>query len=566
MRKQVYILLSILMILGTGILHADAPQSAAATLMESAAVQHGGRVKPFLSFAWESVLAITGETSYEKMRPAELILGWMADPETWMARPFIRVTFRPLEKYFPVLIKHRVSAEVILGHKSFSDMAELAIKKQATKQPLSLEEKEAIALYEKAYRFRQIAEGAAPGWLPIPGDPRQAWISLEDLKQLAQHSGMAGFYSAEETIAVEAAWKGFASAYQKNPASEEAASQAMLFENTLNNLAEAHGIFLAGGALNEELVYVRLHPFGWAWRLYGASFLLFLFLMVMPVGVIKKIPEVSRTWMAASLLAAGFFFHSYGFYLRCIIAGRPPVSNMYESIIWVSWAVTFISIILYSTSRSVILPMAATAVSTGALVLAELFPALLDPTVSPLVPVLRSNFWLSTHVLTITFSYGAFALAWMLGHVVVFRYAIWKEQRKANEAVAQFLYRALQIGVILLASGTVLGGVWANYSWGRFWGWDPKETWALIALLAYAAILHAKRAGWVDIFGTAAWSVAGFAGVVMAWYGVNFVLAAGLHSYGFGGGGAPYVVGFFLGDFLIVGTLALWHHTSRKHT
>ena len=95
--------------------------------------------------------------------------------------------------------------------------------------------------------------------------------------------------------------------------------------------------------------------------------------------------------------------------------------------------------------------------------------------------------------------------------------------------------------MLLLAAGTILGGVWADYSWGRFWGWDPKEVWALIALLGYLAVLHARFAGWILDFGLAALSVICFSLVVMAWYGVNFVLGAGLHSYGFGGGGAPYV-------------------------
>jgi cytochrome c biogenesis factor len=95
--------------------------------------------------------------------------------------------------------------------------------------------------------------------------------------------------------------------------------------------------------------------------------------------------------------------------------------------------------------------------------------------------------------------------------------------------------------VLLLAVGIMLGGVWADYSWGRFWGWDPKEVWSLVALLGYLVVLHSRFAGWVGHRGLAALAVACFAFVVMAWYGVNFVLGAGLHSYGFGGGGQAYV-------------------------
>jgi hypothetical protein len=113
----------------------------------------------------------------------------------------------------------------------------------------------------------------------------------------------------------------------------------------------------------------------------------------------------------------------------------------------------------------------------------------------------------------------------------------------------RFTYKAIQVGVLLLAAGTILGGVWADYSWGRFWGWDPKEVWALVALLGYLCVLHARFAGWVGQRGLPALAAACFSLIVMAWYGVNFVLGAGLHSYGFGGGGQGWVytaVGFEL--------------------
>ena len=102
----------------------------------------------------------------------------------------------------------------------------------------------------------------------------------------------------------------------------------------------------------------------------------------------------------------------------------------------------------------------------------------------------------------------------------------------------------MQFGVVLIAAGTILGGIWADYSWGRFWGWDPKETWALIADVGFLAILHARYAGWLDAFGLLAACPVGYLLVVMAWYGVNFILASGLHSYGFSSGGALAVAIF----------------------
>ena len=98
--------------------------------------------------------------------------------------------------------------------------------------------------------------------------------------------------------------------------------------------------------------------------------------------------------------------------------------------------------------------------------------------------------------------------------------------------------------MVLIAAGTILGGIWADYSWGRFWGWDPKEVWALIVLLSYVVILHARFTGWIQHFGFAAWTVLSFLSVLMAWYGVNFVLGVGLHSYGFSTGGRGAVAIF----------------------
>ena len=128
-----------------------------------------------------------------------------------------------------------------------------------------------------------------------------------------------------------------------------------------------------------------------------------------------------------------------------------------------------------------------------------------------------------------------------------------------------WLYRVLQLGVLLLAAGTILGGVWANYSWGRFWGWDPKETWALITLLCYIVVLHGRLAGWWRDFGLAVGSVICFLAVVMAWYGVNFVLGTGLHSYGFGIGGESYVM-TAIGLDLIYVSAAIVRYLKRGET
>jgi ABC-type transport system involved in cytochrome c biogenesis permease subunit len=134
--------------------------------------------------------------------------------------------------------------------------------------------------------------------------------------------------------------------------------------------------------------------------------------------------------------------------------------------------------------------------------------------------------------------------------------------RKPTAILYTYLYKTLQVGVLLLTTGTILGGVWANYSWGRFWDWDPKETWALTALLGYLFLLHGRISGLWGGFGLAVGSVIAFMSVLMAWYGVNFVLGAGLHSYGFGTGGFP-LVATFVGCEVAFVLLSFWRKRAN---
>ena len=131
-------------------------------------------------------------------------------------------------------------------------------------------------------------------------------------------------------------------------------------------------------------------------------------------------------------------------------------------------------------------------------------------------------------------------------------------------SIVMAIYRAMQIGVAFLAPGIILGGIWADYSWGRFWGWDPKETWALIALLGYLAVLHARYAGMIKNLGMVVTAIVAFSLVIMAWYGVNFVLGAGLHSYGFGAGGVEYVSAFVAAHLLFAVYVAVIRQGRNK--
>ena len=226
---------------------------------------------------------------------------------------------------------------------------------------------------------------------------------------------------------------------------------------------------------------------------------------------------------------------------------------MYESVIWVGFGISAIALLFELIYRAKYYLLAAAPLSVVCLVLADSLPAVLDPSIKPLVPVLRDNFWLSIHVPTITLSYASFALALGLGHIILGHYLFSPQSTSRIRSLSKWNYGVLQAGVLLLTTGIILGGIWAHFSWGRFWGWDPKETWALIALMCYVVPLHGRLVGWLGDFGMAVTSVVAFNAVLMAWYGVNFVLGTGLHSYGFATGGSELIVASLVGlDLLFV--------------
>lgn len=256
-------------------------------------------------------------------------------------------------------------------------------------------------------------------------------------------------------------------------------------------------------------------------------------------------------------------------------------------------------------------PFALVGASVGLLAaLVAYYAPVFDKNINPLMPVLRDNFWLTMHVLTITASYGAGALAWGLGNIALGYYllgryrdplvplaetspanlapspgaSLWQsgdgsgrdtgaerspspgaaalgheEHRPAGDyhpppesrtrrppevcnSLGSFTYKSMQVAVLLLAAGTILGGLWADVSWGRFWGWDSKEVWALVSLLVYLAILHGRYAGVFGNFGLAIGSIFGATAILMAWYGVNYWLGSGLHAYAEGTGGLTWVM------------------------
>jgi len=302
--------------------------------------------------------------------------------------------------------------------------------------------------------------------------------------------------------------------------------------------------------LSLEVLYNRSKPFECAAVLYFLAFL---------VSALLKQPAARKAAFWLTLLA--FVFHTFGLAARVYVLSRPPVSNMYESMIFMNWALVAYALMFWAIRRQEILLTAGAAMSGAVMLYANLLP--IDSSLDVVVAVLRSNYWLTIHVLTIVSSYGAFGLALGLGHRHLFLASTGKLSKKAASDSAELIFRVLQLGTLLVGTGTFLGGVWANESWGRFWGWDPKETWALITFLGYLLVVHLKYAKKIDDFFLALSSVIGFLLVLMTWYGVNFVLGRGLHSYGAGSGGMEWVIYFLVFEAAFVGWALLKRFVQR---
>lgn len=237
---------------------------------------------------------------------------------------------------------------------------------------------------------------------------------------------------------------------------------------------------------------------------------------------------------------------------RVIISGRAPITNMYETVMFSGFGALFLSLILGHFKKEQMFVYMGLVYNFCTLMMLNFANGMLTATISPLVPVLRDNFWLSTHVTTVILSYGALALSWILANTVLIKRKLGKITKVEENKISDVIYTTLKWGTTMLGAGIILGGVWADYSWGRFWGWDPKETWSLIVLCIYMAILHGRHTSWIKNDNFITFTAGAFLSVMMAWFGVNYILATGLHSYGFSEGGAVFLGTFFLVQILLI--------------
>jgi ABC-type transport system involved in cytochrome c biogenesis permease subunit len=396
-------------------------------------------------------------------------------------------------------------------------------------------------------------------------DPEQTlgrWLSIPE----------ASMHDPERGKVITAAWNDLKTAFL----ADDNAAFALATDKLTMALAAQPGAFRTDRHLiDTELYYNRLQPFRLAWKIMIAGALL-----------AAMATLIRNRWFDAVAIIgmlAGFACLSYGLWMRWEIAGRLPASNMFESLLFLSWGMGAFAILALFVFPQRIVPLTASAMGALALVLAD---RLLDHSIRPITPVLQDTIWMSIHVPIIMVSYSVLALGVLFAHAQVVTMAVVPAKRAAIETVDALHYWYIHVGSILLLAGIVTGSMWAASSWGRYWGWDPKEVWSLVALLGYLAIMHVRIdretvPPWMyalgafmlialfaivtpllapitptkalalggtavaavlfviarSAFATAVKSILAFWLIIMTYVGVNFVLGSGLHSYGFGMGG-----------------------------
>lgn len=504
------------------------------------AIVADGRVKPLETFAKETALRVTGRERYGGFDSLEILWGYVLAPADARTRPFVRVDSLDLKAALALDPgAKRFSLEELLDNAEFRRLVDSGLQVLRRDGEPDRLMNDALEVHSTLVHLDGLMRGEGLALVPVVG-PDGGWANLAQLDRA-------------EDPRLRAAAQGFRDLAKAYRAQDAAAFGEAARGLTLSLREIAPEDYPAASALERELFHEDLNAFGKAWKLYLLGFFVLLF-----------VARPERRWghaLAMVLLGSGFLLHLAGIGLRWAIAGRAPVSNMYESLVFMGAGAIALGLIPELFLRKRYLGLTAGMIGFLTLAFAENLP--IDATISPLVPVLANTYWLSVHVMTIMLSYSAFALAMALAHVAIALQLFKPAHDEGRRTVTSLIDKMLQVGLLFLAAGIACGAVWANESWGRYWGWDPKETWSLITFFVYLAVVHARFAGWLKDFGLAASTIVAFMSVVMTYYGVNFVLAAGMHSYGFAEGGRPQAATYVIVEFaLLVGAWVLYRRRT----
>ncbi len=486
-----------------------------------------GRMKPLNSLNREIILKLSGKTSLFSLNPDQIVLGMLSRPEIWRNIKMIKIKTPKLKKLLGVEASRKFISFSEVFKKGKYVLQEESNKASMVKpQERGTFEKDILRVDERL----NVAYMAYNGNLfkIFPNIKAKEAGSKVLNKWYTPLDAMKDF-TGETQKAVETMTRGFI-----NSVIEEKWEKANTYVDLIAQYQKKVGVSVMpdSSEIETEIAFNELDIFPkltLAYLFLGIIILIAAFIIVFNPSIKAR----KTTLFFFTILSIIFFIHSFGMGFRWIVSGHAPWSNTYESLLYISWSAVFAGVVFFRKSLLAL---------SGAVIVAAIFMFTahltnIDPQITNLVPVLKS-YWLTIHVSILTASYGFFGLAAIIAYlsliIFIFRSKTRPHLDETIKHISAITEIALIIGLSFIAIGNFLGGVWANESWGRYWGWDPKETWAYISIIVYAIVIHlrfVKKFNNPFVLSSAA--VLAFATILMTYFGVNFYLS-GMHSYATG--------------------------------
>ncbi|MDR2041783.1 MAG: cytochrome c biogenesis protein CcsA [Tannerella sp.] len=484
-----------------------------------------GRIVPVNTFASEILRKVHKKATFGSLDADRFLLSVLALPEMWMQAPLIAVSNRALAHSFDLTPGHCSYREAFRDDGSYKLQQRLEEAYRRMPAERDAFDKDIIKLDEQINIFHQLLNGQLLNLFPKAGDPNRKWYAPGD--------DLSG-YSGGDSIFVSQIFEYYLADVRHALRSgrwDQADETLEMIATYQRARSEASGVELKEDRLALERTYNRLEVFRRCKTGYlSLGGLLLLSSLVAFFGSRRRVQWLILL-LAAGVLAV-FLFHTAGMGMRWRIGGYAPWSNSYETMVYAAWATVLGGLVFVRRS-----PVT--------LALATLFAGIIlfvsglnwmDPQINPLAPVLQSP-WLMFHVAILMTAYGFFGISFLLGLTNLTVLSLVRKSRLGVHApqlreLSLINELSLLAGLVLMTVGTFMGAVWANESWGRYWGWDPKETWALITIVAYVLVthLHLLPKGY-NLWLLNLSSVVAFGAVLMTYFGVNYFLS-GMHSYG----------------------------------
>ncbi|EAJ6048770.1 cytochrome C biogenesis protein [Campylobacter jejuni] len=520
-----------------------------------------GRMVPFDTLSREILEKIHQSDSYKGQNSNAVMLSMLVDVDKWQMEPFILMPQNQAVRDAIANILEIPSAKYIAYKDFFDENNRYKLQKYVEnanrKNPNArgVFDKEIIKLDERANVVNLVFSGELFKFIPVQNNPNNVWLApfsaVTTLKGDEGHIVLAliqNYFSAVENAFKDGNWTRadeglkFIKEYQEKIGYKVMPSKTKVEMEIFSNKAE---------------IFVKLAPV-----YLIAGFLLLILVFSKMVVPNLKISFIFKVVYVLNVLA--FVIHTVGLGLRAYLSGHAPWSNGYESMVYIAWALSLSGIFF---SRKSPIALSLTSILSG-VVLMVAHLSEMNPQITNLVPVLNS-YWLSIHVSVITASYGFLGLCTLLGIFTLFLMCFLKKDGKYNLNILRNITEATRInemamifGLCLLTVGNFLGAIWANESWGRYWSWDSKETWALVSILVYAAILHLRMIPkYCNQFVFALWSMFAYWVIIMTYFGVNYFLT-GLHSYA--AGEAAQIPNYVYWGFALMVVLALFARRKRN--